>query len=127
MNIPNLIAYVVMAGLAYLLFRVTNGIVVPLFWDTRLGPDALECIVFRRIVVSRLPYTDIDSIAPTTRLAAALARPKDVGTVFSIINRSKPLVMVRRRRRAGSWLLSPPQRDAFIHALTQRIEAVVRY
>jgi hypothetical protein len=66
-------------------------------------------------------YTVVQNTEATTQLRFMFGPNIGGGSESSLANRTKPLVVIRRRDRRGTLVITPRDRDAFLRELHARM------
>jgi hypothetical protein len=109
------------AVFAYGVYTVVQNTIAPLICDLRFDDTGLRVVLFRTIPVHTIPYAQIASAEATTQLRFMFGPNIGGGSESSLANRTKPLVVIRRRDRRGTLVITPRDRDAFLRELHARM------
>jgi hypothetical protein len=93
----------------------------PIMLDVRFGDQALQVALLRILPIRRIPYADIAEATATTRRQLIFRHASGKARVTGLINRSTPLVLIRRSGTSRLFACTPANRDAFLRELGARI------
>jgi hypothetical protein len=115
------IPFAVIAGLTWTIRGIRSGELSPILLDVRFGDQALQVALLRVLPIRRIPYRDIAEASPTTRRQLIFRHATGKTRVTGLINRSSPLVVIRRSGTSRVFAYTPANRDAFLKELGARI------
>jgi hypothetical protein len=115
------IPFVVIAGLTWTIRGMRAGEFSPIVMDVRFGDQALQVALLRILPIRRIPYADIAEATATTRRQLIFRHASGKTSVTGLINRSTPLVVIRRSGTSRVFAYTPANREAFLRELGTRI------
>jgi len=115
------IPFVLIAGLTWTVRGVRARGFPPIVMDVRFGDQALQVALLRVLPIRRIPYTDIAEATATTRRQLIFRHASGKTSVTGLINRSTPLVLIRRSGTSRVFAYTPANREAFLRELDARI------
>ncbi|GEM_PF-3719713 len=115
------IPFVVIAGLTWTIRGARAGEFSPIVMDVRFGDHALQVALLRILPIRRIPYADIAEATATTRRQLIFRHASGKTSVTGLINRSTPLVVIRRSGTSRVFAYTPANREAFLRELGARI------
>jgi hypothetical protein len=119
--IPFVMIFVMIAGLAWTIRAMRAGGLSPIVMDVRFGDQALQVALLRVLPIRRIPYADIAEATATTRRQLIFRHASGKTSVTGLINRSTPLVVIRRSGTSRVFAYTPANRQAFLRELGTRV------
>ena len=113
--IAAIVAFVLMAGA----LLVCQQLVFQYLYDVKLGAAAVEIVIFKRSVVSSIPYEEIAACERVSVLKAIFSFS------FGLVNRPFIGFVLLHRRRGFFWrriLVTPSCPNEFCNEVTARLQ-----
>jgi hypothetical protein len=115
------IALVLIAGLTRALYVLFPDELAPIMMDVQFGDRALQVALLHVVPIRRIPYADIADASATTRRQLIFRHASGKTSVTGLLNRSTPLVVIRRTDTSRVFAYTPANRDVFLRELDARI------